>query len=1161
MKNKHAWSVLALCALLAFLAQAAFAQPDVGTIAGFVKDPTGAVVPNAKVTVKNQATGETRTATTNGDGYYTVPTLPPALYTVSVQVTGFKTYSSTDNRLQPNTTLTLNPTLEVGTATESVNVTATAEALQTESGAVQSEVNTTQIQSQELNGRNPLYMAQMLPGVRSGSTFGDFNFAVGAGVPYQINGARSWDTLVTFDGAPAVRTRSNGAVVGVADVDAVQEIQVLTADYSAEYGRSSGGQVRVISKSGTRDFHGSAYEYLRNSDMNANTWRRNLSPTTNFASPFRYNDFGFTVGGPAWIPHVTPNSFRDKFFWFVAEDWIRYRFTDTQTQAVPTTLMRQGNFSELLGSNPWYKAGTVIYNPTTCPTLGGGGCQPFPGNIIPASMLSHNGTAIMSAYPLPTPGFLNGTQNWIAQAAHPIDQRKGTINVDILPTEKHHIAGRRTDASYNEYQPFDQGSGITPKYFIRPNQTNTAEWTYTISPTLINDLRGTFSLDDVYIPVDTTGAGFHRDLFGINYPLLFGGKDIPQKIPTVNVPNFYGLAGGPYPSHSSGPIYTVSDSLTKVWGNHTIKGGYYFEYSGENDGDQINVATVPGGSNNQNGTFTFTDARTGLGATSGVGMANLALGLADSYTEIGPRAYTIWRGPMSEAYIQDSWKVTQKLHLDYGLRFTRIGNFFPLWGNADYFDGNLYNPANAVSVDPKTGNVLLGTGNPYNGVVIPGRSGFPSSAQGRVLAATQPVCDGASCNSLFDPSLPQSYVQPVNLWQPRLGIAYQITPKTVVRGGAGRFVTRQTLFDNIFPGGNSPFQPFVTVANVSVDNPPASLTSGTAAALTMTTPNPNMTPPEAWNWNVEVERELPINSVLTVGYVGRRGLHLPIVYDINQPTQGTLLANPGVNVNYLRPYKGFAEIQEEESVGVSMYNALQVQWNRRMTAGSLFGISYTYSKSNDLGSNYRDIMPDTYYTRNMYGPSEFDTRNVFVANFLYELPFFKAQKHAVGKVLGGWQLSGLVQFQSGTPCGIGTNNDFAGVGEFGSFGCGSEGQFWVLNGPITYPGAFAGPTGASGSPQYANVSVSQPAPGTFNTQSGVRDSVYQPGFQDWNLALFKTFAINERTGFQFRAEAYDFINHPNWGGVNLNPTSNQFLQVNGKNDLARQLQLSLRYYF
>ena len=1149
---------LLVCALFSTVA---IAQVDYGSISGYVKDPSGGVVPKAKVTTRNEATAQEHSITTNDSGYYTVPSLPPGLYTITVEAQGFQKFQSTHVTLPSNTALAFDANLVVGNATETVNVTSTAPALQTESATVQSEVTGTQVQSQELNGRNPIYMAQLLPGVRGGGTMGDFNFAVGGGNPFQIDGARAQDTNVTFDGANAVRTRGNGAIIGVANVDAIQEIQVMTADYSAEYGRASGGQIRMVTKSGTRDFHGSAFEYFRNSDLNANTWGRNLSPLTKNAAPFRYNDFGFTVGGPAWIPKMN-EKWREKFFFFVAEDWTRYRFTDTGSQTVPTALMRQGNFSELLGPNPFYKAGTVIYDPNTCPSVGAASCTPFPGNIIPTSRLSHNGLGILSAYPAPTPGYLNGSNNWLAAAAHPINQRKGTLNIDLQPDQKNRISGRRSDASYWEYQPFDQNLGITAKYFIRPNQTNTVSWTSTINPTMVNEARVTLSLDDVYIPVDTTESGFHRDQYGINYPFLFAGKDIPGKIPTANLPNFTTLSGGPYPSHSSGPIWTAGDTLTKVWRNHTFKFGYTFEYSGENDGDQINVATVPGGASNQNGTFTFTDARTGLGATAGVGIANLALGLADAYTEIGPRAYTLWRGWQHEAFAQDDWQVTQKLHLTYGLRWTMVQGFHALWGNADYFDGALYNPSQAVTVDPKTGNVILGTGNPYNGMVIPGFSKFPQAAVGRVLAASSNICDGASCNSLFAPNLSNNYIANQNVWQPRLGIAYQLTPKTVVRAGIGEFATRMGLLDNVFPGGNSPFQPFVTVTNVSVDNPGAALTSGTAPPLTITTLNPNLKPPTAWNWNATVQRQLPINSVLSVAYVAHRGLHGWQVYDINQPTAGTLQANPGVNPNALRPYKGFAAIQEEESVVNSTYKSLQISWNRQMTKGSSFGVSYTLSKSMDSGSNYRDIVPDTYNTSNLWGPSEYDTRHMVLVNYIYDLPFFAHDTHALGKALGGWEIAGTAQFQTGTPCGIGTNNDFAGVGEFGSFGCGSEGQFWTLNGPVQInTGAFAGPVTTSSSPKYFTANVSQPAAGTFNLQPGVRDSVYQPGFQDWNLALDKRFTINERSGFEFRAEAYDFINHANLSGPNLNPTSGQFGMITSKTGLSRNLQLSLRFYF
>jgi len=516
-----------------------FGQSDVGTIVGFVRDQSGAVVPGAKITIRDEGTDERYVVTTDAQGRYTVPNLRPADYSMTAEAIGFSKFVSTHDKLSSNTTLSLDAKLQIGQLAETVEVTASASVLQTESGAVQSEITGQQIRDQQLNGRNPLYMGSLLPGLRSNATLGDFNFAVAGSVPFQINGARLQDTLVTFDGAPAVRTRGTNGIIGVASVDAMQEMQVLTAGYQAEYGGAAGGQIRLVTKSGTRDFHGSAYEYLRNSAMNANTWSRNQSATTRFASPFVYNNFGFTFGGPVWIPGVHwTDPLRQKLFFFVNEDWIRYRFSETTQQAVPTLRMRQGDFSELLvPGNPWYSGVTKIYDPATCPVKGAASCVPYPGNVIPsgtASHLSPNGLAILSAYPAPTPGFRLGTQNWIAQAAHPINQRKEIINVDFVLNDHHHFGFRRQDATYLEYQPFDGGSGLTAKYFNRPNQTNVLAWTWTISPTLINELRGSVSIDRVYIPVNTASAGFNRQTLGINFPYIIpGAKGAPNRIPTV----------------------------------------------------------------------------------------------------------------------------------------------------------------------------------------------------------------------------------------------------------------------------------------------------------------------------------------------------------------------------------------------------------------------------------------------------------------------------------------------------------------------------------------------------------------------------------------------------------------------------------------------------
>ena len=1159
---------------IAFLSTTAFAQNDVGSIVGFVTDSSGAVVQRAKVTVANEGTGETRTVTTDAQGHYAIPNLAPATYTLTAEAPGFQRFQSTHNTLASNSTISIRALFTVGQETQTVQVTASEALLQTQSGAVQSEVTGEQVQKQELNGRNPMYMTQLVPGVSSSATLGDFNFQFNNGDVFSVNGARNQDTMFTIDGAPATRTRDSNQIIGGVNVDATQEIQVLTADFSAEYGGASGAQVRIVTKSGTKDFHGVAYEYLRNSAMDANTWTRNLAPSTRFASPFEYNNFGFAVGGPIWTPKVPfLKNTRDKLFFFINEDWIRYRYDDSIEEAVPTTLMRQGNFSELLSPNPWYPTGTHVYNPATCPVAGKAGCVAYAGNIIPSGALSPNGIAIIDAYPAPTPGFLQGTNNWLGTAPHPINQRKGQINADFLVTPNNHLEYRHSDDSYFEHTPFNQNNNLVPINTNRPNQINSAGWVWTITPTMINEARFSVSIDDVYTD-STDTIGYNRGELGIDFPyILPGAKSAENKIPSASLPTFLTLQGGPYPSHSSGIIYVGSDSVTKVWRNHTVKGGFSFNYGGENDNDQINDQTVPGGASNQNGTFAFTDARTGLGATSGVGLSNLALGLADSYTEIGPKAYTIWRGTKFEYFIQDSWQVNTKLHLDYGLRFTTTRPPHALWGNATFFDPASYNPANAPSVDPVTGNVILGTGNPYDGVVIPGISQFPASAvAGNRVSAAAPgstACAGQPCTGLFAPNLPKSYVATTTKVQPRFGIAYQFNAKGVIRAGGGRFLSDKEMLGNIFPGGNSPFQPTITVNNVSVDDPGASVNLAVEPPLTLTTMNKSVVPPTRWNWNATVEQELPSRVLLSLAYVGARGLHNWSVADINQPGVGALLANPNVNLNYLRPYRGFSSIQQEQSGVSSNYNSLQLSLARRFMDGSMIGVAYTFSKSMDNSSNYRDIVPDTYNTTNLWGPSEYDIRHVFIVNYLYSLPFFKGQKSLAGEVLGGWEISGNTQLQTGQPCGVGTNNDFAGVGEYGSFGCGSEGQFWVIHGTPTHLGHFAGPTGTAASAKWFATTngsgtpiFTQPAPGTFNFQHGVRDNIYGPGLQNWNIALLKSFPLYRENAFEFRAEAYNFINHPNLSAPSFTPTSSQFGEVTGKSTSnPRTLQVGARYRF
>jgi len=326
------------------------------------------------------------------------------------------------------------------------------------------------------------------------------------------------------------------------------------------------------------------------------------------------------------------------------------------------------------------------------------------------------------------------------------------------------------------------------------------------------------------------------------------------------------------------------------------------------------------------------------------------------------------------------------------------------------------------------------------------------------------------------------------------------------------------------------------------------------------------------------ERVLPWNSLNDVGYVGRPGLHLQRESNINQPTPAVVAAAPaGTNLDDLRPYKGYNSIRETDNVSSSLYHGLQIQYTRRFSGGLHLQAVYTLSKVWDYGSNQRDIIPDTYYARNLWGPAEFDTRHVFISNFLYELPFFKDKSHMTGKILGGWQVSGLIQYQSGTPTSIGRGTDYAGVGVDGSL-AGGIGNYWVFNNTsLDYQKTMAHNSGSTDSNWWiypfnesgcnalgagCTLKWSAPPKGTFNLQNGIRDMIYNPGFENWNLGLFKKFAINERAGFQFRAEAYDAFNHANWNGVGTDPTNlTTFMKVTSKSGDVRNIQLSLRFYF
>jgi hypothetical protein len=676
------------------------------------------------------------------------------------------------------------------------------------------------------------------------------------------------------------------------------------------------------------------------------------------------------------------------------------------------------------------------------------------------------------------------------------------------------------------------------------------------------------SRDQVFIKVQTEGDRFRRSKYGINYPYIFQQKEILDKIPTVEWQNFNGLDGGPYPAQSTGPIYQINQNWTNIRGNHTLKFGGYFERSGQNDFDQINVAGVPGGTNNQNGRFVFNNTTPG---GTGVAIANAAIGLFDTYAELGSRSFTPYRGHMVEWFVQDSWKVTPKLRLEGGVRHSIIQPYYSLWRNMLVFDAKYYDPNNTVTLDRATGRVLAGNLQArYNGLVIPG-SGWPDAAKG---PGRVPIANTGEFDFLFRSGAEDKRYSDLNTWntfQPRIGFAYSFNNKNVIRGGAGRFLTRLGVSDSVFLGGNPPLQPSVAVSFGSVDNPGGA--SGVNFPLTLTTQDRNFRAPESWTWNITYEREIGWNTTVEVGYVGRRGLFGQRERNLNQLPVGARFqaANAGANVDALRPYKGFAVIRTTGNEANSLYNGLQLNVNRRFAQGLSFGGAYTLSRTWDDGSAQRDVIPNAFDASNLWAPAGYDRRHVVVLNAIYELPIFKDRSKLSGKLLGGWTLSAVSQMQTGTPFSVGTGDDFAGVGT------GSGGQFWRVSGNPTRVGQFA--NGNSDPRFWVNVAnpdgtpiFTRPANGTIVTDR-VRNMIYNPGFQNHNLGLFKEFTIKEGHRIVFRAEAFNWLNHPNWGGMNTNPVNiivgtdgkvdpvrTTFGKITGKGD-QRELQFALRYQF
>jgi outer membrane receptor protein involved in Fe transport len=1113
--------------LLSFLflvcANAALAQDITGTIVGTVTDPSGSAVPGAQITIFNVRQNHTeRVLTTDSAGDYTAPYLPVSTYRISVEGQGFKKAVREDIVLNVNDKLTVSFFLDVGDVTQTVTVTETPVHVDLQSATQSTVVNGTQIREQALITRNYEQLVALMPGVSSASVDQLYvGVTVPSGstatIPFSINGARNSSNAWLVDGADNVDRGSNLTLLNTPSIDAIEEFKVLRGNYSAESGRAGGAQISVVTKSGTSTFHGDLYEFVRNSDFAANNFYNNATALNvgpdgkAQVAPLHYNNFGWTLGGPVYIPGVY-NKDKNKTFFFVSEEFRRVITYTSGTATLPTAGEINGTFPTPV---------CVSYTGNTCNQT-----ATQISNIDPVAREYIKD--IFSKLPLTAsttvPSLFRNVFNF-EQELYKIDHNFGAklqVSVRYL----------RDSIPTVEPQGLFTGSpvpGVPTTNTNAPGHNWTARATSAFTPTWLNEGGYSYSYGAIISnPVGLINSTISPDI----------QTTLPFPATLTRVPGLVFTGGtsitgyGPYRDFNRN--HNVFDNMTKLMGEHTLRFGATYNHYEKNE----NNASANAGS------FTFTPATVPTGTTTfNQAFANFLLGNVASFNQASADITPDILAQQWELYVQDDWRVRTNLTLNIGVRYSNFRQ--PIDGNHQLtnFDPATYNPAQAAQLTA-AGLLAPGTPNPYlNGIIIAGQ------------------------NSPFGSKVSS---QDNGNFAPRFGFAWDPfkTGKTAVRGGYGIFYdsTLYGIFEqNIF--ANPPFVNSATILNTTLDNP-----AGGTATVNNSPKNPWSTPvkfqtPYNQQWNLEVQRQIANTFQLNVAYVGSKGTHLLGNLDLNEVfpglayTSGLIPANSAITsantppLNVLRPYHGYAAFgQGIEPWFNSNYNALQIYGEKRFSGDSLISASYTWSKN--LTDNQTDRSTAAQNTYNFdsgeYGLATLDRRNVFSLNFVYTLPFFRQEKGLIGKALGGWEAAGIANYYSGLPYTATTSGtDPAGLGIIGASAASLRPDLTCNpnTGPQTRYQWFN--TACLPSP-----SVSAHLPG--NEGRGV---IHGPGYEGWSLALSKNLVFRERYRFQLRGEASNVFNHPNpslFGS--LSNISTLFGTVTTYRD-PRIIQLGAKFYF
>ena len=1094
-----------------------------GEITGEVRDATGAAIGGAAITATNAATNAVRTATSNDAGVYGFPSLPPGTYSLKVERAGFKTSVRQGIEIQVQQNARIDFDLQVGQVTESIEVSASATLVSSENATVGTVIENKRIVELPLNGRNYLQLVSLAPNVSYGfpsaGQAGSRQGGIRADQSIAVAGQRSMFNRFTLDGVENTDPNFNTFVIQPS-IDALQEFKVQTGVYPAEFGRAA-TQINVLTRSGGNDFHGALFEFLRNEKLDAKNYAFTTARPPK--DPFKWNQYGFTASGPVWIPKLFNG--KNRMFFMSNYEGFRQRRSTQSIYDLPTAAMRGGNFSELTNG---------IYDPASR-VLGSDGktitANQFPGNVIPTSRLHPTSIKLLEFYPVANLPSANRTRNYQQAQGTPINRDQFILRMDFVESSKSNWSGRY---SWGDENQLSQGLKLNGSQILTNVEQYMGSNTRVLSPSIVNETR--FGQTRFYNSIGRELA-FKRDVVSeLKIPgFSSGGPPVAWGIPAIGIAGYSGFG-----DDSEGPYENQNRSIQFANNTSWIHGKHSFRFGGEIRNDQYNQV----GNQFARGSFGFeaNATRNPAGFTQGDAFADYMLGQVLRAEAAVAIASAQFRATSFALYIDDSWKVTSKLTVALGLRYENT----PPWEDQTgrLFTAAIpYNDSTPRVADRSRYPFFLRQGdangrNPYDGVAIR----WPE---------IDVKWDGHLGNRLVS--------RDNNDFAPRIGVTYSPNAKWVIRTGAGMFYSQDTgnprfdLARNL--SGRVRFQPDTSFPNLTWDNGLASL-AGSVANVFQPYTFANLytrRTPYSMMYLLNVQRELPLNTLLEIGYLGSQSRKLEHMRAVNEAIPGAT----GTVVDR-SPYPNFGRIQLVDNGGRGNYNSLGMKLTKRFSAGLTYLLSYTYAKSIDETSGIRVNGGDTLFPQNSYcmrcerGLSSFDVRHRLVTSVLYDIPIGKGrakdiQNGFADAIVGGWQVGSIITWQGGFPMTIFTGQDQSNTG----------GGNDRPNATGLDPNDIAnrGPGGWLNRNAYAIQ--------TFGTFGNVgRNTAISPGIFSWDFSTHKDFRMPwEGHTLQFRWEAFNFPNHPNWGSPNTSRNSGGFGTITGTRTNMRNMQFALKYIF